>query len=133
MTAYCLIPNKELREPYLKQLRDLKLDEPPIPSLVATIAAYTEGAPWLQSLRGLVGLPCDGAPAGGADAFFLRQSRAPAKQRRHVRPRRRRLRPHEHRLSTEDREGGLGKDGAGFGYSLGRWNKKLNDLFSLES
>lgn len=51
MTAYCLIPNKELREPYLKQLRDLKLDEPPIPSLVATIAAYTEGAPWLQSLR----------------------------------------------------------------------------------
>ena len=116
MTAYCLIPNKELREPYLKQLRDLKLDEPPIPSLVATIAAYTEGA-----------------PAGGADAFFLRQSRAPAKQRRHVRPRRRRLHPHEHRLSTEDREGGVGKDGAGFGYSLGRWNKKLNDLFSLES
>lgn len=51
MTAYCLIPNKELREPYLKHLRDLKLDEAPIPSLVATIAAYTEGAPWLQSLR----------------------------------------------------------------------------------
>lgn len=50
-TAYCLIPNKELREPYLKHLRDLKLDEAPIPSLVATIAAYTEGAPWLQSLR----------------------------------------------------------------------------------
>ena len=51
MTAYCLIPNKELREPYLKHLRDLKLDEAPIPSLVATIAAYTEGASWLQSLR----------------------------------------------------------------------------------
>lgn len=51
MTAYCVIPNKELREPYLKHLRDLKLDEAPIPSLVATIAAYTEGAPWLQSLR----------------------------------------------------------------------------------
>ena len=51
MTAYCIIPNKELREPYLKHLRDLKLDEAPIPSLVATIAAYTEGAPWLQSLR----------------------------------------------------------------------------------
>lgn len=51
MTAYCVIPNKELREPYLKHLRDLKLDEAPIPSLVATIAAYTQGAPWLQSLR----------------------------------------------------------------------------------
>ena len=51
MTAYCVIPNKELREPYLKHLRDLKLDEAPIASLVATIAAYTEGAPWLQSLR----------------------------------------------------------------------------------
>ena len=51
MTAYCIIPNKKLREPYLKHLRDLKLDEAPIPSLVATIAAYTEGAPWLQSLR----------------------------------------------------------------------------------
>ena len=51
MTAYCIIPNKELREPYLKHLRDLKLDEAPIPSLVATIAAYTEGTPWLLSLR----------------------------------------------------------------------------------
>ena len=51
MTAYCVIPNKELRERYLKHLRDLKLDEAPIPSLVATIAAYTEGAPWLRSLR----------------------------------------------------------------------------------
>ena len=51
MTAYCVIPNKELREPYLKHLRDLKLDEAPIPSMVATIAAYTEGTPWLRSLR----------------------------------------------------------------------------------
>ena len=51
MTAYCIIPNKELREPYLKYLRNLKLDEAPIPSLVATIAAYTEGVPWLRSLR----------------------------------------------------------------------------------
>ena len=51
MTAYCVIPNKALREPYLKQLKDAKLDEAPIASLVATIAAYTEGTPWLQSLR----------------------------------------------------------------------------------
>ena len=51
MTAYCVIPNKNLREPYLKHLRDLKLDEAPIASLVATIAAYTKGAPWLHSLK----------------------------------------------------------------------------------
>lgn len=51
MTAYCVIPNEALREPYLRQLRDAKLDEAPIPSLVATIAAYSEGTPWLQSLR----------------------------------------------------------------------------------
>ena len=51
MTAYCVIPNKELREPYLNRLRNLKLDEAPIASLVATIAAYTEGASWLRSLR----------------------------------------------------------------------------------
>ena len=51
MTAYCVIPNEELRKPFLKQLKDAKLDEAPIASLVATIAAYTEGTPWLQSLR----------------------------------------------------------------------------------
>ena len=51
MTAYCVIPNEELRNPFLKQLKDTKLDEAPIASLVATIAAYTEGTPWLQSLR----------------------------------------------------------------------------------
>jgi cystathionine beta-lyase len=43
--------NEELREPFLKQLRDAKLDEAPIASLVATIAAYNEGTPWLQSLK----------------------------------------------------------------------------------
>ena len=51
MTAYCIIPNEELREPYLKQLNDTKLNEVPLASLVATIAAYTQGEPWLKSLR----------------------------------------------------------------------------------
>lgn len=51
MTAYCVIPNEELRQPFQKQLRDAKLDEAPIASLVSTIAAYTEGTPWLQSLK----------------------------------------------------------------------------------
>ena len=51
MTAYCVIPNEELRELYLKQLNDTKLNEAPLASLVSTIAAYTQGTPWLQSLR----------------------------------------------------------------------------------
>ena len=51
MTAYCVIPNDELREQYLKQLNDTKLNEAPLASLVSTIAAYTQGEPWLKSLR----------------------------------------------------------------------------------
>ena len=51
MTAYCVIPNEELREPYLKQLNDTKLNEAPLASLITTIAAYTQGEPWLKSLR----------------------------------------------------------------------------------
>lgn len=51
MTAYCVIPNDELRASYLKQLNDTKLNEAPIASLVSTIAAYTQGEPWLKSLR----------------------------------------------------------------------------------
>ena len=52
MTAYCVIPNEELRQPFQKQLRDAKLDEAPIASLVATIAAYTEGIGHAVSLDG---------------------------------------------------------------------------------
>ena len=51
MTAYCVIPNEELREPYLKRLNDTKLNEAPLASLIATIAAYTQGESWLKALR----------------------------------------------------------------------------------
>ena len=51
MTAYCVIPNESLREKYLGTLRAAKLNEAPIPSLVATIASYQKGEPWLLSLR----------------------------------------------------------------------------------
>lgn len=51
MTAYCIIPNEELREQYLKQLNDIKLNEAPLASLVSTIAAYIQGESWLKSLR----------------------------------------------------------------------------------
>jgi cystathionine beta-lyase len=51
MTAYCVIPNEPLRSHYLGALRAAKLNEAPIPSLVATIAAYEKGEPWLRSLR----------------------------------------------------------------------------------
>ena len=52
MTAYCVIPNETLRNHYLGALRAAKLNEAPIPSLVATIAAYEKGEPWLRSLQG---------------------------------------------------------------------------------
>lgn len=50
-TAYCMIPNKELRERYLATLENSKLDEPPIPSLVGTIAAYRDDTRWLDTLK----------------------------------------------------------------------------------
>lgn len=50
-TAYCVIPNKELRERYAATLKNCKLDEPPIPSLVGTIAAYRNDTRWIEALK----------------------------------------------------------------------------------
>lgn len=50
-TAFCVIPDKEKREKYLGTLRAAKLDEPSIPSIVSTIAAYTSETGWLTSLK----------------------------------------------------------------------------------
>ena len=50
-TAYCIIPDKEKRERYLGSLRNQKLYEPSIMTLVATIAAYTSQTGWLQALK----------------------------------------------------------------------------------
>ena len=50
-TAYCIIPDAEKRERYLGTLRNAKLYEPSIPTLVSTIAAYTSESGWLPALK----------------------------------------------------------------------------------
>ena len=50
-TAWCVIPDAEKRERYMRALDNVKLSEPSIPSLVATIAAYTHEPQWLDSLK----------------------------------------------------------------------------------
>ena len=50
-TAFCVIPDKQKRDKYLGTLRAAKLDEPSIPSIVATIAAYSSETGWLPSLK----------------------------------------------------------------------------------
>ena len=50
-TAFCIIPDAEKREKYLGALRAAKLDEPSIPTLIATIAAYTSESGWLPALK----------------------------------------------------------------------------------
>jgi len=50
-TAYCIIPDEDTRKQYTGYLSSCKLNEAPIPSLVATIAAYTHSTEWLESLK----------------------------------------------------------------------------------
>ena len=50
-TAWCVIPDADKRERYMNGLRNGKLNETPIPSLVATIAAYTHEPRWLADLK----------------------------------------------------------------------------------
>ena len=50
-TAFCVIPDEEKRERYLGTLHAAKLDEPSIPTLVSTIAAYSSESGWLSALK----------------------------------------------------------------------------------
>ena len=50
-TAYCIIPDKEKRERYHATLHNAKLGEASIPTMVATIAAYTHEPEWLNALK----------------------------------------------------------------------------------
>ena len=50
-TAFCVIPDKDKRERYLGTLSAAKLNEPSIPTIVGTIAAYTSDTGWLPSLK----------------------------------------------------------------------------------
>lgn len=62
-TAYCVIPDANKRETYLGALNAAKLSEPSIPTIVATIAAYTSESGWLPALKdylqGNIGLVMD--------------------------------------------------------------------------
>ena len=50
-TAYCVIPNQELRERYTETLENCKMEEASIPTIVATIAAYRNDTRWLEALK----------------------------------------------------------------------------------
>ena len=50
-TAWCIIPDPQKRERYMTALRNQNLDEFPVPSMVATIAAYTHEPVWLNDLK----------------------------------------------------------------------------------
>ena len=50
-TAYCIIPDQTKREQFFGTLKNAKLDEPSIPTIVATIAAYTSSSGWLPALK----------------------------------------------------------------------------------
>ena len=50
-TAFCIIPEKEKRERYLSVLKNSKLYEPSIMTIVPLIAAYREDTRWLDSLK----------------------------------------------------------------------------------
>ena len=50
-TAWCVIPDPVKRTQYLAALHAAKLNEASVPSLVATIAAYTHEPLWLNDLK----------------------------------------------------------------------------------
>ena len=50
-TAWCVIPDAEKRERYMTALRNQKLNEFSVPSMVATLAAYTHEPRWLDALK----------------------------------------------------------------------------------
>ena len=50
-TAFCIIPDPVKRERYLGLLKNVKLYEPSIATIVPLIAAYREDTTWLESLK----------------------------------------------------------------------------------
>ena len=50
-TAYCIIPEEGKRKRYRETLESTKLAEASIPTLVATIAAYTHEPKWLEAVK----------------------------------------------------------------------------------
>lgn len=50
VSAWCVIENDDLRNPFFAWLTANEFNTPPIDSMVATRAAYEHGAPWLQNI-----------------------------------------------------------------------------------
>jgi cystathionine beta-lyase len=54
-TAYAIIPDPKKRQRFYDTLNNAKLREASIPTLVATIAAYTHAPDWLEAVRSYIG------------------------------------------------------------------------------
>lgn len=54
-TAYCVIPDPDKRKRFRETLENVKMAEPSIPTLVATIAGYTHEPLWLNAVREYLG------------------------------------------------------------------------------
>lgn len=50
VTSWCVVSNKELREPFYEWLSVNEFDDPPLLSPIATIAAYREGDGWRREM-----------------------------------------------------------------------------------
>ena len=50
-TAFCIIPDQAKREKYVSWLKNSKLEEPSIPTLLAVIAAYRNDTRWIEALK----------------------------------------------------------------------------------
>ena len=50
-TAFCIIPDQTKREKYVSWLKNSKLEEPSIPTLLAVIAAYRNDTRWIEALK----------------------------------------------------------------------------------
>ncbi|MBO7419478.1 MAG: pyridoxal phosphate-dependent aminotransferase [Bacteroidaceae bacterium] len=50
-TAFCIIPDQAKRNQYVSWLKNCKLEEPSIPTLLAVIASYRDDTRWLEALK----------------------------------------------------------------------------------
>lgn len=54
VSSYAIVPDDRLREKYYRWLNANELDEPPLFSPIATVAAYTYGREWMEQMLGYV-------------------------------------------------------------------------------
>lgn len=54
VSSYAIVPDRSIRERFYPWLNANELDEPPIFSPIATVAAYTEGRDWMEQMLAYV-------------------------------------------------------------------------------